>query len=125
MSSLPFSIHLNSSGVYLLNREGSAGKSYLCKLINAYRISNPDYKAISYIPKRSNEDIVQEIENFNGDVLVLDRLDLYNSPEIMSAVKDKDIKVLVDIKDCTICNDIYFKFADIKRSKDVLVVEEI
>ncbi len=120
-----FTIELNDNGIYLLNQCGGEGKSYLRKLVDDYSNYDARYMAVTYDSKQRAEDRLEQIDKFTGDILVLDRVDLYHSSDLIDLVLSKDIKVLVDLKDTKLWSEVPFKFAGIEMYPDGVLVKEI
>lgn len=125
MNSIPYIIDLHECGIYLLNQDGASGKSYLCKLIQDYSIVDKSCMAITYNSERRELDMLEDIRQFDGKFLLLDRLDLYHSDELLHVVQSKDIVTLVDLKDDNVWRTVQFKFASVRIEKNCVIVKEI
>lgn len=117
--------NLNTNGIYVLDQDGASGKSYLRKLMYENRFNNPEYMTMTYSEDMDIDSTVEKILEFNGEFIMMDRVDLYADDKLLNAIVNKNAKVLVDLKDPMVWNNVDYKFASIKVTEDSIIVEEV
>lgn len=114
--------------IYSLGFNSASGKTYLYKMFEAYTEIPSNNDAVLLITWRKNlvtDDILKEIEGFNGKLIMLDRFDLYFDLKIVEALREKNVPVLLDLKDYECMNKFECYLADIILERNRIMVEAI
>jgi hypothetical protein len=97
-------LDLDKGCAYVLGSRGAIGKTYLYGLLSAYRNFNGDVLVVTYAKNMSSQDILKMIDEFGGDIIMLDRFDLYFDESIVEAGIKKGCIVLIDLKSNSFVN---------------------
>lgn len=121
---------LLESGVYQLGFDGASGKTRLYHEL-ASLAELPEYKdqilLLTYNKNLTQQQVIDLLDKFDGDLVMLDRLDLYYSEDIEDALyRRTDWLVLADVKQSRILNRCAFNPAEvIMPSNDRIMVEAL
>lgn len=101
VSDVKIKINANNK-IYVLGVDSAEGKSYLYTLLKSLQ-QRPEYKdkllLVTYSDDMDIQRIISKIEGFRGDLVMMDRLDIYWCEELRSAIKQKhECPILLDLK---------------------------
>ena len=123
--SISVSIKVTGTGVYCLGFDGGEGKTYLWEVLNSKSMLNESILCITYNKERSEDSLIKMIDDFSGQVLFLDRLNLYYTEKVGKTLSKKNCVVLVDLKDNDYLRQMPTVLAEVEIREDVIEVREI
>lgn len=109
-------------GVYYLGSYGATGKSYLYKLLNSLKEDNQDILALTYDKYRDNNILLDILYRFNGQYIMLDKLDLYITQGIIDFLKSTDKIVLIDLKNIKLLRKLPVSIAEVSMYRNKIEV---
>lgn len=118
-------IDTEGPGIYCLGFNGGQGRTWLYKILQAKSVLNEDILCITYDKHLTESDVLKEIHEFNGQLLMLDRLNLYYTKEIGEALTKINCIVLIDLKDNRKLREMPIRLARIKYTEDCIEVREV
>lgn len=119
------SIKTAGPGIYCLGFDGGTGKTYLWEILNSKSVFNKDILCVTYNPELSEDSLISKIDGFTGQVLFLDRLNLYYTEKVGEALSKKNCVVLVDLKDNDFLRQMPTALAEVEIGEDKVEVREI
>lgn len=118
-------IDTEGPGIYCLGFNGGQGKTWLYTILQAKSVLNEDILCITYDKHLTESDVLKEIREFNGRLLMLDRLNLYYTKEIGEALTEINCIILIDLKDNRKLREMPIRLARIKYTEDCIEVREV
>lgn len=123
--SISVSIKVTGPGVYCLGFDGGEGKTCLWEVLNSKSVLNENILCVTYSKERSEDSLIKTIDDFSGQVLFLDRLNLYYTEKVGEVLSKKNCVVLVDLKDNDCLRQMPTALAEVEIREDVIEVREI
>ena len=124
VNGLNISIKLDNK-IYVTKYNSSVGKTFLLNMLKSYD-ARPENEGklllITYDKKQSIENILSMIREFKGIFILLDRFDLYYDISIVQALTEKNIPVLLDLKNYKRFNEFSAGLAKLTIFKDKIEV---
>lgn len=115
-----FKIMIDRPGVYMLDLNGSAGKTYLFRLLSHSKQIDASVSAYTYV---SGLDYVTQISKDTATTILLDRADLYMDDVLLKSINSmKDRLWLIDMKNAELWTHLAGIPAFIHRTEDMLEV---
>lgn len=118
-------IYTTGPGVYCLGFYGGTGKTYLYNVLKAKSTLNKDILCITYDKDLTESDVIKKIQEFNGQVLMLDRLNMYYTGRIGKALSESECITFIDLKDNLKLREMPIGLVRIKVYKDSIEVRQI
>lgn len=114
-------IEIKDNGIFCPGFNGAIGKTYIGVLAEKENqlSGNNDIGFITYSDILDESLIISQIENFTGHYLFLDRLDLYITDPIITAIKKKSAvcAIILDLKNTKWWRKMTTKFVKISRDE--------
>jgi hypothetical protein len=124
VNEISIDLSLEKGKAYVLGTDGGTGKTYLYKLFNAYENFGDNVLPLTYEKRRDDSDIVKRINNFNGDVVLFDRFDLYFNKDFVNLCLDNGFMVLLDLKCDKYINSLKVQPVNFVRTKNRIEVKK-